>query len=71
MARDSTEMLRHYVGIFCGDNSLYLLLFNRKGKRGVNPQTGEELQIPAKKVAKFRAGKGFEGEHRIKKSILW
>ena len=31
---------------------------NRKARRGVNPQTGEELQIPAKKVPKFRAGKG-------------
>ena len=25
---------------------------------GRNPKTGEELQIPAKKVVKFRAGKG-------------
>lgn len=31
---------------------------NRKARRGVNPQTGEVIQIPAKKVAKFLAGKG-------------
>ena len=30
----------------------------RKARRGVNPQTGATLQIPAKKVPKFLAGKG-------------
>ena len=29
----------------------------RKARMGRNPQTGEELSIPAKKVAKFKAGK--------------
>ncbi len=29
----------------------------RKARIGRNPQTGAELQIPAKKVAKFKAGK--------------
>ena len=29
----------------------------RKARRGRNPQTGEELQIPAKKVPKFVPGK--------------
>ena len=29
----------------------------RKARRGVNPQTGATLQIPAKRVAKFVAGK--------------
>ena len=28
----------------------------RKARTGRNPQTGEEIKIPAKKVAKFRAG---------------
>jgi len=28
----------------------------RKARKGRNPRTGEELTIPAKKVAKFRAG---------------
>ena len=30
----------------------------RKARTGRNPQTGEELQIPAKKAIKFKAGKG-------------
>ena len=32
-------------------------VMKRKARRGRNPQTGEEIQIPAKKVPKFRAGK--------------
>ena len=32
-------------------------VISRKSRKGRNPQTGEELQIPAKKVPKFRAGK--------------
>ena len=32
-------------------------VLNRKARRGRNPQTGEEIQIPAKKRPKFRAGK--------------
>jgi len=31
---------------------------NRKARRGVNPQTRESIQIPAKKVPKFAPGKG-------------
>ncbi len=30
----------------------------RKARIGRNPQTGAELQIPAKKTVKFKAGKG-------------
>ncbi len=30
---------------------------SRKARRGVNPQTRESIQIPAKKVPKFTAGK--------------
>jgi len=30
----------------------------RKARRGRNPRTGKELQIPAKKVPKFVPGKG-------------
>jgi len=30
---------------------------NRKARRGVNPQTRESIQIPAKKVPKFNPGK--------------
>ena len=30
----------------------------RKARTGRNPQTGQELKIPAKKIIKFKAGKG-------------
>jgi len=30
----------------------------RKARKGRNPQTGETIQIPAKKVPKFSPGKG-------------
>ncbi len=30
----------------------------RKARTGRNPRTGEEIQIPAKKVVKFKAGNG-------------
>ena len=32
-------------------------VMKRKAREGRNPQTGEKLEIPAKKVAKFRVGK--------------
>jgi len=38
----------------------------RQARRGVNPQTRETIQIPAKKVAKFVSGKGIEGSSRVK-----
>jgi DNA-binding protein HU-beta len=34
-----------------------LVLVNRKARIGRNPQTGEELKIPAKRVVKFRVAK--------------
>jgi len=33
-------------------------IVERKVRRGRNPRTGETVQIPAKKVPKFRPGKG-------------
>ena len=30
----------------------------RKARKGRNPQTGKEIKIPARKVAKFKAGAG-------------
>jgi len=33
-------------------------VMERKARKGVNPQTRETIQIPAKKVPKFRPGKG-------------
>jgi len=35
-------------------------VLNRKARRGRNPRTGEIIQIPAKKVPKFRAGKNLK-----------
>jgi DNA-binding protein HU-beta len=32
-------------------------LANRKARIGRNPQTGEEIKIPAKRVVKFRVAK--------------
>lgn len=32
-------------------------VMERKERKGVNPQTRETIQIPAKKVPKFKAGK--------------
>ncbi len=34
-----------------------LVLVNRKARLGRNPQTGETIKIPAKKVLKFRVAK--------------
>lgn len=34
-----------------------LVLQNRKARMGRNPQTGEAIKIPAKKVVKFRIAK--------------
>jgi len=33
-------------------------VMERKARTGVNPQTRETIQIPAKKVPKFKPGKG-------------
>jgi DNA-binding protein HU-beta len=32
-------------------------VMKRKSRLGINPATGKKMQIPAKKVAKFKAGK--------------
>ncbi|MDH5477587.1 MAG: HU family DNA-binding protein [Nitrospinota bacterium] len=34
-----------------------LVLVSRKARKGRNPQTGEVIKIPAKKVVKFRVAK--------------
>jgi len=36
------------------------LVMERKARKGVNPQTGKAIQIPAKKVPKFRPGRGLK-----------
>ena len=37
-----------------------LVLANRKARMGRNPQTGEPLKIPAKRVVKFRLAKSLK-----------
>jgi DNA-binding protein HU-beta len=33
-------------------------VMERKARKGINPQTGQAINIPAKKVPKFVPGKG-------------
>ncbi len=35
-------------------------VIERKARNGKNPQTGETIKIPAKKVAKFKPGKALQ-----------
>ena len=35
---------------------------DRAARKGRNPQTGKEINIPAKKVVKFKAGAGLQGK---------
>lgn len=35
-------------------------VMNRAARKGKNPQTGEELKIPASKAPKFKAGKALK-----------
>ncbi|HSB80406.1 MAG TPA: HU family DNA-binding protein [Candidatus Methylomirabilis sp.] len=37
-----------------------LVLVNRKARMGRNPQTGEAIKIPAKRVVKFRVAKAMK-----------
>src|SRR2546428_328909 len=44
-----------------------LVLANRKARMGRNPQTGEPIKIPAKRVVKFRLAKSLKDSARGKK----
>jgi DNA-binding protein HU-beta len=37
-----------------------LVVVNRKARLGRNPQTGEQIKIPAKRVLKFRIAKAMK-----------
>ena len=39
-------------------------VMERKARTGRNPQTGQTIQIPAKKASKFRPGKGLRDKVR-------
>jgi len=41
-------------------------IMERKARRGKNPQTGQTIEIPAKKVPKFRPGKSLREAVRKK-----
>jgi len=45
-----------------------LVLANRKARMGRNPQTGEPIKIPAKRVVKFRISKSLKDTVLGKKS---
>jgi DNA-binding protein HU-beta len=44
-----------------------LVLVNRKARVGRNPKTGEQIQIPAKTVVKFRIAKAAKEAILVKK----
>lgn len=44
-----------------------LVLVNRKARKGRNPQTGEMIKIPAKRVVKFRVAKACKDAVATKK----
>ncbi len=44
-----------------------IVLVQRKARMGRNPQTGEAIKIPAKKVVKFRVAKAAKDEILRKK----
>lgn len=56
------------VGTLKGGDKITLVGFGtfsvseRSARTGRNPQTGKEIQIAAKNVAKFKAGKGFQDQ---------
>ncbi len=44
-----------------------LVLSNRKARMGRNPQTGEAIKIPAKRVVKFRVAKAAKDAILVKR----
>jgi len=46
--------------VFVVPNFGRLVLANRKARMGRNPQTGEPIKIPAKRVVKFRLAKSMK-----------
>lgn len=44
-----------------------LVLMNRKARMGRNPQTGEAIKIPAKRVVKFRVAKACKDAVLVKR----
>jgi DNA-binding protein HU-beta len=63
--KQGTEILEHIASLayknakntFTLPGLGKLVLVNRKARIGRNPATGEQIQIPAKRVVKFRVAK--------------
>jgi len=63
--KDSAEFLEELAGLaykeakngFTLPGLGKIVLVNRKARMGRNPQTGEAIKIPAKRVVKFRVAK--------------
>tara|TARA_B100001996_G_C18665409_1_gene594689 strand:+ start:532 stop:810 length:279 start_codon:yes stop_codon:yes gene_type:complete len=64
---DATRFMESFADLACSEAKSSgtftvpglgkLVLVDRKARQGRNPQTGEVIQIPAKKVVKFRIAK--------------
>ena len=65
-AKSVDAVLSNITSSLKGGNEVRLVGFgtfivaNRAATTGRNPRTGESIQIPAKKVPKFRAGKALK-----------
>jgi DNA-binding protein HU-beta len=56
----ATLATKEAKNIFVVPNFGRLVLANRKARMGRNPQTGEPIKIPAKRVVKFRLAKALK-----------
>jgi DNA-binding protein HU-beta len=52
--------MKEAKNVFVVPNFGRLVLANRKARMGRNPQTGEPIKIPAKRVVKFRLAKSLK-----------
>jgi DNA-binding protein HU-beta len=56
----ATLAAKEAKNVFIVPNFGRLVLANRKARMGRNPQTGEPIKIPAKRVVKFRLAKSLK-----------
>jgi DNA-binding protein HU-beta len=56
----ATLATKEAKNVFVLPNFGRLVLANRKARMGRNPQTGEPIKIPAKRVVKFRMAKALK-----------
>ena len=60
MDKLATLATKEAKNVFVVPNFGRLVLANRKARMGRNPQTGEPIKIPAKRVVKFRLAKSLK-----------